>query len=196
MIQNLTAGTYTVTATDDNGCTATESVVLPDPTNGVTVTVSNITDELEPGNNGSIDITVSGGTPPYSYNWSNGSTNEDATTLAGGTYSVTVTDDAGCTDTTSATVGSNVSIAEHALQLFAVRPNPSAGNLFVDFASGTPVGTTIRVSNLLGATVHREVLTAQPAGPHQLDLKHLGKGVYLLSVEQQGAVAVQRIVLQ
>jgi predicted outer membrane repeat protein len=57
------------------------------------------------GNNGSIDLTVSGGTSPYTYDWSgSGSGSDPRTNLAAGTYNVTVTDNAGCTRTHSATV--------------------------------------------------------------------------------------------
>ncbi len=67
----------------------------------VSSTVSNACN----GNNGSIDLTVSGGTSPYTYNWSGtGSGSDPRTNLAAGTYTVTVTDNAGCSATNSATV--------------------------------------------------------------------------------------------
>src|SRR5204863_10221243 len=50
---------------------------------------------------GSINLGVSGGTTPYSYNWSNGFTTQDISGLAASTYVVTVTDDNGCTATKS-----------------------------------------------------------------------------------------------
>ncbi|MFY7971467.1 MAG: choice-of-anchor V domain-containing protein [Flavobacteriales bacterium] len=55
-------------------------------------------------NNGSVDLTVSGGTAPYTFVWNTGSTDEDLTNLAIGTYSVTVTDAANATTTASVTL--------------------------------------------------------------------------------------------
>ncbi|HMC98230.1 MAG TPA: SprB repeat-containing protein, partial [Flavobacteriales bacterium] len=54
--------------------------------------------------NGQITVTVSGGTPPYTYAWADGPTTQDRTGLVPGTYTVTVTDAVGSTDDASATV--------------------------------------------------------------------------------------------
>lgn len=92
----LAAGTYNVTITDANGCNANTSVQITEPSDLV---LSGTESDVTCANNadGSIDLTVQGGTSPYSYSWSNGSSTEDISSLAGGHYSVSVTDANGCT---------------------------------------------------------------------------------------------------
>jgi aminopeptidase-like protein len=99
----LAAGTYTVTVTDANACTKTVSATITQPS-ALTVSETNVDVLCFGANTGSIDVTVSGGTSPYTYNWGGGITTQDRTGLAAGTYTVTVTDANSCTKTVSATI--------------------------------------------------------------------------------------------
>ena len=96
----LAAGSYTVTVTDANGCTATRNYFLTQPSVISTATGSQTNVSCNGGTNGSASVTASGGTPGYSYSWSpSGGTAATATGLAAGSYTVTVTDANGCTAT-------------------------------------------------------------------------------------------------
>ena len=101
---NLVAGTYTVTVTDAGNCTATNSATVSQPSAiSITRTITNVT--CNGGNNGSIDLTVTGGTGAYSYTWSGvGSGTDPRTNLAAGSYTVTVSDANNCTATNTSTV--------------------------------------------------------------------------------------------
>src|SRR5581483_8925631 len=102
---NLVAGTYTLTVTDANLCSATVSATITQPSATLTVTaasVSNVTCFAE--DNGSVTVGVSGGTSPYRYSWSNSDTTQNITMLAAGTYSVTVLDAHLCSATSSVTI--------------------------------------------------------------------------------------------
>jgi hypothetical protein len=103
-IAGLVAGTYSLTVTDAVSASISDSWTLTEPP---LLSVSgSATNATCPGaGDGSIAITVSGGTPDYTYLWSNGSTNEDLSGLAPGNFAVTVTDSHGCISTTSFTVG-------------------------------------------------------------------------------------------
>lgn len=96
-LKNLSIGKYYVTITNVAGCTKVDSaeVFEPDP---LLVVFDNQTDPLCFGSSdGTIDITASGGTAPYTYSWSDINSSEDRTGLAAGNYSVTVEDSKGCT---------------------------------------------------------------------------------------------------
>ena len=97
---NLTAGTYTVVVTDNNGCTFTIGGNVTEPSNPLTVTGSVADVSCFGYSNGAIDISVSGGTPGYTYQWSNGSQTQDIQGIPAGTYSVVVTDANGCNNAT------------------------------------------------------------------------------------------------
>jgi gliding motility-associated-like protein len=96
--RNVTAGTYTVTVTDAKGCTYSAEIVVSEPPI-LDSTVSGTNVNCFGGADGETNVTVAGGTPPYSYLWSDATaqTTDTATGLIAGTYSVTVTDANMCT---------------------------------------------------------------------------------------------------
>ncbi|MGB3525047.1 MAG: SBBP repeat-containing protein, partial [Flavobacteriales bacterium] len=104
-INGLAAGAYTVEVTDANGCHAsktfnvTQPAVLGGLINGVNATCNN--------SDGSATTNISGGTTPYTYLWSNGSTGSSVNSLSAGTHSVQVTDAHGCVLSLSVTIGSS-----------------------------------------------------------------------------------------
>jgi hypothetical protein len=93
----LTAGTYTVTITDENSCSVTNTIVITEPDAlNLTSTLAEVS--CYNGNNGSATVNVTGGTGSYTYSWApSGGTAATATGLTTGTYTVTVTDDNSCT---------------------------------------------------------------------------------------------------
>lgn len=112
MRSDLKAGTYAITLTDGHGCVVIDSVNMSQPEPLLPVAAG--TNESGVGaNDGTASSSPSGGTPPYAFLWSNGSTSGSISGLAPGTYAVTVTDSKGCTATDSYIVqpfGCNLSV--------------------------------------------------------------------------------------
>lgn len=103
-ISGIQSGTYSYVITDNNGCTFTDSVTITQPSNALTVLPTITQVDCHQNASGAIDLAVSGGTPTYSYLWSNGSTNEDLTNLTSGSYTVTVTDNNNCISSQTFTI--------------------------------------------------------------------------------------------
>jgi Zn-dependent metalloprotease len=97
------AGTYTVSITDQNGCATADTFTLDDP-DALSHFIASTQVSCFGFSDGAADLTVSGGTQPYSFSWSNGSTTEDISGLSANSYQVTITDDNGCTSRDSTTI--------------------------------------------------------------------------------------------
>lgn len=114
-ISGLSGGTYAVTVTDGNGCTRVLSATITQAP-PLVLSITPINPTCPPGadppvnSDGSIDLTVSGGAPAYTYAWTTVGgagltpTTQDQTGLTSGIYNVTVTDNDGCTASISATL--------------------------------------------------------------------------------------------
>jgi gliding motility-associated-like protein len=103
-LTNIAAGTYVVNVIDVNHCEKTETVIItqPDSLYGeITGYIFSTGYNVSPygGSNGSITLIVEGGTNPYDYIWSNGSTTQNLENIPAGLYAVIITDNQGCKDT-------------------------------------------------------------------------------------------------
>ena len=110
----LLAGTYAVQIVDANGCAVSDSVAVNQPAFPLSITSISIEHETYPGaNDGAIVSNYSGGQPPYEFAWAHGATSQWLSGLSAGNYSLTVTDDNGCTlnlDTTITTTEIDLSL--------------------------------------------------------------------------------------
>jgi hypothetical protein len=103
-INGLAAGTYYITVSDAHSCYTSSVKTIIQP-NDIVLNANTVPASCPDANDGSIDLSVSGGTSPYGYLWSNMATIEDIDSLAPGTYSVTVTDAHSCIKSGSYSVG-------------------------------------------------------------------------------------------
>ncbi len=152
-IENLSAGVYTLEITDSNECTETVEFEIVEP---LPLLISSIVTPISCNgqNDGSVDIMVEGGSPPYTFHWSDESLGnmEDPENLAEGEYTLTVTDSQNCIETHLVTitdetpsiqeliVGSNfieVSVAEGSNYTFSLDGlNYQSSNLFTNLEPG------------------------------------------------------------
>ena len=133
---DLLAGTYTVIVTDGNGCTITQAAVIDEP-QAIDASGTSL-DALCNQSNGSIDLTVTGGTMPYTFDWSGAAADvEDPQGLQAGSYDVTITDNNGCTFTTSVAVNTPTQLAASAIGSDALCFGEASGSIDLTITGGT-----------------------------------------------------------
>lgn len=102
-LKNIPAGAYTFSVTEGYGCSQISYVTLTQPTATLTATITNVVNSTCL-NNASATVSATGGTSPYTYHWSNGSTMPNDTGISAGNYSVTITDTHSCVATQTVSI--------------------------------------------------------------------------------------------
>jgi hypothetical protein len=155
---NLIGGNYPATLSYGPNCSINETVVLTAPS--PIQVLGNVSHELT-ASSGAVDITVSGGTAPYSFNWSNNLQSEDLTALTAGIYDVTIVDANGCQANTQFEIEDQLSNlgggSPEAILEPILYPNPNHGS----FVISIPPNKTyfIQISDLQGRILFQEDLS-------------------------------------
>jgi hypothetical protein len=180
-ISSLSPGNYSVTITDDNGCIQTAAATITQPA-ALSATLNAMNASCGICADGSVDLSVSGGTSPYEFSWSNGGTTEDLTGLLPGNYTVIVTDTNGCQLSDTITVNFSTGInSSEAQQNISVFPNPSTDGTFFIRTAGHATGT-FYLSDMSGREVYREQMTSDNNGSYRINVA-LPAGTYLFRFE-------------
>ncbi|MFM9028907.1 MAG: SprB repeat-containing protein, partial [Bacteroidota bacterium] len=143
------AGSYSFQVTDNNACSATSQQVVIQQPSQLSTSISNSGIQCFGSSTGTIDLTPGGGTTPYSYVWSNGSTSQDLSGLVAGSYSVTVHDANGCTGNNTATINQYPPITITGFTPIAA----NQGELFRITGSGLTGVVTVRFNTIPASSI-------------------------------------------
>lgn len=182
-LTTISAGGYTVTVTDENGCQHEEIITINQPEEPLILSIQSQSSSCFNVSDGAAYSFVSGGTQPYTFEWSNGATTKDIINVLAGVYSLTVTDANGCTSF------SGTQIEEHNELIVNAIPNDvtcydyNNGSIEITIEGGYPPytynwGDTSRV--LLNHFYET--------------IENLGEGDYLLRIEDKNGCKNEQIV--
>jgi hypothetical protein len=180
---NVYAGVYQLFASDKTGCKDSVYVSVSQPDSlHFTETHQNIIckDHIT---TGSIDVTVSGGIPPYSYLWNNGATTPDLTELDAGEYTLMVTDANNCTQQMVVALLKSFDTRKSVI----IYPNPVSDILHVKMV-GYNETVTLSVYNLLGDKKLEKKIAVSDGDIATLDVQRLQVGFYALKIITSGGV--------
>lgn len=171
-LENLAQGEYTITVTDELGCSTTESAFIDQPLElEVTFEVTHVID----GQLGAIETTVLGGTPPYDFYWSNSSEDQSPEDLEPGPIQCNIIDANGCQFSEVIIIDEVVGVNELA-QTMEVYPNPTSGILQITGIQSANV--QVDIFSIVGKSVYSSLLSSTT-----LDLSHLAPGRYIIHLQ-------------
>lgn len=177
----LTPGTYSVTVTDQLGCTVTTTVTVGNTCTSFSTDTSSVAASCATCNDGTATVTVTNGTAPITYVWTNGDTTMTADSLLPGTYYVTVTDASGCSAMDSVQVNFTTNVymigANGSAGIF---PNPSSGNFTLAIKVPSSTDVKVEIVNALGQIVYHEMRAGFAGG--QIPLSVNAPGIYTVKI--------------
>lgn len=170
----LSAGIYSVTITDSINCEIQQTLVINQPPAIAANTVSTPDTTGGAACSGTVNANPAGGTPPYTVNWNSGSTSG----LCTGWYTVTITDDNGCTLTDSVFVDFISALHELSNELVLIYPNPANEFIFISVLENE-IGE-IKIYTISGELVREKFINAKEA---KLNVEELSTGVYFIEMQ-------------
>jgi hypothetical protein len=201
LYQGLTAGEYDIVIRDANGCVFEETITILDCVIEILAEIENVS--IGGAGDGSVTITVNGGTPPFTYSIDGGNTFQDEAffvNLAVGDYSVTVRDANECQSNTNFTVDMAVSTSNAVVgQIIEIMPNPTDGIFRVNLTGldRTSVFLPYQILTSEGKMLYQSSITRYDGTYTGLiSLDAYPSGVYYVRLMDKGVNRLLQVVKQ
>ncbi len=195
-ITGLVAGTYNVTVISNDGCPGFSPVYTVTQAASA-ITASSVATPQSGATNGSITVTVSGGTPNYTYVWDNNETTKDIAAVAG-VYTLTVTDANSCTFVLKDTIDfiSSIGNTINGIRKVSLYPNPTSGIATLSIETDAEQNVLVEVYDAAGRLLSSLNKTSVQTENISLNLNEYSAGVYTVRVRLNDVVMTKQIVLQ
>lgn len=191
----LPAGDYAVTVTDADQQDIVASYTITEPSAIITMTSSN--PETGMMSNGSVNVNVTGGNPPYTYLWDTDppANTAEVNSLPAGAYTVTVTDGNGCTIVDSVTVGTMVStLNEVNSSEWTVYPIPASHQLYIESSEGIDYQVAkVQLISAEGAVVLEQAASGKKT---VLEVGNFGPGIYFVKLLTEDGISTKKVMIQ
>ena len=190
------SGTYTLNLTNAAGC---DSIVTLNLTinNSPSASGSSTGATFHGATDGSVNLTVSGGASPYSFNWSNGANTEDLNAVAAGSYTVTITDANNCSSTTSVTVNQPplaLVKSPESIISSALYPNPANAQTRLELQLNQAQDFEIAVYNNLGQRLFNKNYSNTKDINENIDMRQWPAGQYFVEIKLPTGTEIKKLI--
>lgn len=192
---DLSAGLYTIDVFDDNGCNYSKDFEILEP-ESISISSLVTTEEEDGMANGTISIEITGGTGEYTYEWSNGSTDEYQSNLPAGEYSVVITDANGCSYTQEGiVVGTITDVSDlDIITDFSMYPVPANTFLNVEASLSSIQSIGMNILDATGRVVWTRSYNTSAIN-EVIDLESFAPGMYTISVISDGSIQSENFIV-
>lgn len=198
-INNLPAGQYTMRVEDAIGCVKLLNTTITEPP-ALGIVFEDSSETAAAAMDGSIEAVASGGTPPYTYSWSNGESTAFIDSLSSASYSLTITDANNCVFTDSVQLGQwAVGIEnefEAAISDLRISPNPSSGIFKLDLELSKRQELKLEVLDLQGKLLFAKSFPQSLLLQEEIKLDRLNSGLYFVRISSPLGSTSRKLMLR
>ncbi len=199
LLFNLNGGTYTVTLTDNNDCEVILNPITINEPNALDTIDLIVTDATQGNEDGCIEIIISGGTPPYIYEWSNGANSPDNCNIPAGSYYCFIRDANNCTITigpiqVESTIVNNEYVKN--IKSFNVYPNPTSDSAQVELELNKSYEVKLELYDISGLLLEKTKLGKLQSENFAIDMQKYQAGFYVLKLYMNNQFTSKKMIVK